>query len=364
MVPLSGAATAWTREGWFFYGGLNGGLDNPDCTGEAYGCGTGALYDPSSDSWEMLEPPPFEEEYLGQLERLGRLRASATWDGEDRVVVWGGEQSTGQAAPSWRAYADGAIYHLSTRRWEYLPAPEGMVGRGRNHQTLWIGDGVFIWGGHGDDDEQLPRGGGVLRLDALSWEPTPREGAHAAAHRPTMVWTGNEVLMWGGLGDEDEYIGTGASYDPESREWQPLSQDGAPRARSAHTAVWTGHEMLVFGGARGEVGVEVNLLGDGAAYDPANDTWRPLSKRGAPSPRGGHIAVWTGTHMLVWGGERGCPAGALYDPEADEWTPMTTEGAPPGTWNPYRAWTGEQLLVRGGIIGDVYYFSQIGVFTP
>ena len=42
----------------------------------------------------------------------------------------------------------------------------------------------------------------------------------------------------------------------------------------------------------------------GARYDPATDTWRPVSIEGA-STLGGfalHTAVWTGRMMIVWGG--------------------------------------------------------------
>ncbi len=363
MVALASTATTWTKDGWFFYGGDEGGRDNPDCRGEPHSCANGWLYHPESESWEDVGPPPFREEFQGELGTFGRDSSTATWDGGERIIVWGGEQSTGQDKPYRKAYADGAIYHLSTRRWEYLPAPEGMVGRGRNHQTLWIGDGVFIWGGHGDDDEVLSPGGGVLHLDPPSWDSAPSEGAHVASNG-SIAWTGEELLFWGGVTDSEKDVGTGVSYNPTTREWRPLASQGALTARGGHSAVWTGREMIVFGGDRITTAGKLELRGDGAAYDPVSDTWRPISRDDAPSPRRDHVAVWTGTHMLVWGGELGCPAGALYDPEADEWTPMTTEGAPPGTWNPYRAWTGEQLLVRGGIIGDVYYFSQIGVFTP
>ena len=59
----------------------------------------------------------------------------------------------------------------------------------------------------------------------------------------------------------------------------------------------------------------------GLAYDPASNRWSPLPK----SPlrgRFGHVAVWTGTSMLIWGGhpsrasdpERPFTDGAAYTP--------------------------------------------------
>ena len=69
-------------------------------------------------------------------------------------------------------------------------------------------------------------------------------------------------------------------------------------------AVWTGREILVWGGAgcQGACdGQGVRLHADGGAYDPVTDIWRLLP----PSPlsaRSGALAVWTGRELVVWGG--------------------------------------------------------------
>lgn len=45
-----------------------------------------------------------------------------------------------------------------------------------------------------------------------------------------------------------------------------------------------------------------SALGDGAAYTPATDRWRPLPASFAPAARGEHTAVGASTAMIVWGG--------------------------------------------------------------
>jgi hypothetical protein len=65
------------------------------------------------------------------------------------------------------------------------------------------------------------------------------------------------------------------------------------------------------------------------------------------------VAVWTGTHVLVWGGrgdtqspEAWLSDGALFDPSSGEWAamdPLPVEFSFP----PAVAWSGEQLLVWG-----------------
>lgn len=78
--------------------------------------------------------------------------------------------------------------------------------------------------------------------------------------------------------------------------WTAMSTASAPAAREAHTAVWTGSEMIVWGGTGSH-----GSLNTGGRYNPATDTWAPVSTTNAPSARYYDTAVWTGTEMLIWG---------------------------------------------------------------
>jgi Kelch motif len=108
----------------------------------------------------------------------------------------------------------------------------------------------------------------------------------------------------------------GAAYDPTADRWRPIAPFPL-EAREWHTAVWTGREMLVWGGDD----LIQPAFADGAAYDPKADSWRVL----APAPIAGryrHHAVWTGDEMLVWGGKNGpgeLGDGAAYDPDTNTW---------------------------------------------
>src|SRR5881628_123349 len=48
-----------------------------------------------------------------------------------------------------------------------------------------------------------------------------------------------------------------------------------------------------------------------------------------PQARFDHTAVWTGTEMIIWGGDCGgfsCPpTGGRHDPAYDTWNPTTTD---------------------------------------
>lgn len=150
------------------------------------------------------------------------------------------------------------------------------------------------------------------------------------------------MIVWGGASPpywftyKTEFC-DGARYDSAKNTWKYLSDQGAPSPRRSHTAVWTGKEMIVWGGsAQVDPNGDPNkvpagglqILGDGAAYNPVTDTWRRNSHKHAPSPRFGHFAVWTGSRMLIWGGKAvdvwgaTAPGGGAYDPVADTWTPI------------------------------------------
>src|SRR5262245_19093702 len=73
--------------------------------------------------------------------------------------------------------------------------------------------------------------------------------------------------------------------------------------RFGHGAVWTGTEMLVWGGYYGNT-ASGTPLGDGAAYHRATNSWRPLPAT-TLAARSFHTAVWTGSRMLIWGGDGG-----------------------------------------------------------
>jgi hypothetical protein len=81
--------------------------------------------------------------------------------------------------------------------------------------------------------------------------------------------------------------------------WTATSITNAPDARNGHTAVWTGSEMIVWGGQD----ESFTRLNTGGKYDPSLDTWTPTNTTSAPTGREEHTAVWTGNEMIVWGGD-------------------------------------------------------------
>ncbi|HEX5044899.1 MAG TPA: hypothetical protein VFV75_18530 [Candidatus Polarisedimenticolaceae bacterium] len=150
-----------------------------------------------------------------------------------------------------------------------------------------------------------------LVRDPASRYVLPRiQGAAEARTRDVTLFTGAEEIVWDG---------SPGVYRPATDSWSSLPGVPVPVARRDASLVWTGSEVLVWGG----VDAGGQPLDTGARYAPATGTWRPMTSEGAPSPRRRHAATWTGTEMAVRGGTdaRGVAihGGALYDPAVDRW---------------------------------------------
>ncbi|HVY45301.1 MAG TPA: hypothetical protein VHB21_05450 [Minicystis sp.] len=217
-------------------------------------------------------------------------------------------------------------------------------------QTALIGGRLWLWGGIAYAAQAYLADGGLLDFTTRTWTSLSITGAPQARALGAAVSTGDRVIVWGGETCDGPLgsgclTSSGAVWDRATDTWTATSAVGAPSPRVNPAAVWTGSEMIVWGGAN------AHALADGAIYDPASDTWRPMSAVGAPSPRYAPIAIWTGSKMVVWGGSVMLydhrHDGALYDPATDSWAPMPTETAAltgDADAPPY-VWTGSKLVV-------------------
>lgn len=133
-----------------------------------------------------------------------------------------------------------------------------------------------------------------------------------------------------------------ASPAPVDRSMEQLAPSPlAPRTN--HSVVWTGQEMVVFGGQTTN-DPPSEIFDDGAAYDPATDSWRPLPRLDGQGISK-HVAVWTGTQMLAVGGVGDETSTRAYDPEANRWTRLADAPFPVHTDFSGSAWVGSELAV-------------------
>jgi ankyrin repeat protein/N-acetylneuraminic acid mutarotase len=248
---------------------------------------------------------------------------------------------------------------------------------GRASTAVWTGTEMVVFGGEGmgtsfDD-------GARYCLAEDTWAMLPRKGAPSSRTGHAMVWTGKEVIVWGGFGGvngDNANHNDGARYNPATDTWKPVSTKNAPAARFDFSAAWTGREMLVWGGytdnhSRYQGAHADAYLRTGGRYDPATDTWKAIATQGAPSKRSFNSALWTGKELLVWGGGNANKVlndGARYNPARDAWKPISTDGAPSPRYGHVAVWTGKEMIVWGGSARDPSdasdYFESGARYNP
>src|SRR5437763_16582019 len=101
------------------------------------------------------------------------------------------------------------------------------------------------------------------------------------------------MILWDGIDHSLNYFNTGGRYNPATDSWMTTSTTDAPTPRIAHTAGWTGSGMIVWGGQDG------TLATTGARYTPATNGRIPTSTTTAPLGRAAQTAVWTGRERSI-----------------------------------------------------------------
>lgn len=278
----------------------------------------------------------------------GRIYASAVWTGL-QVIVWGGERISGPEAGI--AKGDGAVYTYTTNSWTLLPsAPSGAARE--NHSAVWTGTEMLIWGGMAS---------GTTRNDGLSYAPstgswdtlptTTLSARYFAA--TTWIPTVKKMFVWGGFNGTTE-LADGALYDPGTRTWTALP--AAPIAgRWIVKAAWTGSEVLVWGG-RG--------YADGALYDPSTNKWRMVPAAPITAGRANAAYLFDADSFVVFGGynDAWTSDGAVLSFATLTWSTLP---AVPSTWvtrENGRGWLlGGALSIWGGTTGGMTGYPSDGI---
>jgi len=372
LRALSGHQAVWTGREMLVWGGRQAG---------------GLRYDPLIDAWRNMATEGSVEK--GTAVWAGRVMI--VWEGEARrgarydavTDTWSPMSAEGSPSPRssfpilwtgreaiiWGGFHEGngnlnsgARYDPLTDRWSpiannSLPAP------GSGHQMFWTGNDVIIWGHNFEGarydptrdrwspmargprfadplvwtgTELVVRGGGsIARYDARtnSWSALWPQLASVIWSMDLVTWTGREIITW------DFYRNRGGAFNPQTEEWRWLSSENAPPSGEGRSVIWTGDHVIVWGG------------GQGYRFNPVTDTWTPTAGPGGPRGRSSHVAVWTGNEMIVldpWQGGPAEGAGSRFDPLTSQWRAMPPH---PSLARGRSVWTGSELLVYNGEIG-------------
>ena len=165
------------------------------------------------------------------------------------MLVWGGTSSFGWCPGAGEACTDtGAGYDPITDSWTPIALGGAPVGR-RAHTAVWTGSEMIVWSG--ERSLQTLNDGARYNPISDTWNSTSTTNAPVGRLRHTTVWTGSEMVVWGGCESRGCFVpnlDSGGRYDPLTDTWTPTDLVDAPFPRHDHAAVWTGSEMIVWGG--------------------------------------------------------------------------------------------------------------------
>jgi hypothetical protein len=307
----------WTGTRMMVWGGWIGGTGSLN---------TGGIYNPSLDTWVVIS--------TGTDCPSARYSHTAVWT-ETEMIVWGGGSSG--------YYNNGGRYNPAFDTWTPVSTGTNCPSARSDHTAIWSGSEMIVWGG---GHYASKNSGGRYNPLSNSWVPTTSALSPTMRESHTAIWTGAEMIVWGGMGSSPAYKQDGGRYNPATDSWMATSTGlNVPSGRYTHTAVWTGTEMMIWGGYGG------SNLNTGSRYNPSANTWNTIStETNCPSARQYHTAVWSGTEMIVWGGAFAVTnTGARYNPSSDTWTATSTgANVPSARYSHTAVWTGTEMIVWGG----------------
>jgi len=183
------------------------------------------------------------------------------------------------------------------------------------------------------------------------------------------VWTGSQVIVFGGTNPLGANPGDGAIYSPSQRRWQrlppfptPPTAPGVTQEPVSSSGVWTGTELIVMMYEQSQQScsassAEVSCTATSgrtivATWHPGSTGWTLLPPPPVSLSAADATTIWTGEGLFVVGGS-GCPPGAScpsgvgsqsgdFDIRAGTWT--LGKDLRPAPLGPVE-WTGRAAVV-------------------
>jgi hypothetical protein len=272
--PRSRPSVAWTGAELVLWGGVPAGADTEAADGYAF--------DPAAGTWRTIPAAP------------------VTPTGPSRSV-WTGSEVVFHPA--------NVAFDPVTNAWRQLPASPHDP-RYRETAVAWTGSEVIVFGG-GDRGTASARRGAAYDPSADRWRAIAE--APIGLNLSSAAWTGDEVVVFGSLLNDRNVAETatsvGAAYDPAADAWRVLPpSDLSPQATSA---VWVGGRLVAWD-------YEVHAQ----TYDPAADAWSEPTPLPMEFSECYPDSVVAGDVVFAWF----CGQAAAYDAADDRWRPV--DGGP------------------------------------
>lgn len=198
---------------------------------------------------------------------------------------------------------------------EFVDIPDWPLGERTTPPRVWTGTELIVWG---DGIYGSAGDGAAFNLANGSWRIIA-EAPLSPRSESAVAWTGKEMIVWGGRVENSFYY-DGAAYDPVTDTWRLLPRPPAVFEGKDPSMLWTGEEAVVLG-VMGDSETSGEYIG-AAAYDPVANSWRALADSPASVRADNGNVWWTGESIIAarvgYGPES--DRMARYDLAADRWT--------------------------------------------
>lgn len=313
--------------------------------GEGFFSDMGWAYDSKADRWTMISPVDAPSKRVGH---------TGVFYGE-KMMIWGGLGPEGYRN-------DGGIYNFSRDKWTPVTPGFQTVTARTEHSSSVVSGKVIVWGGR--NEFNIIGDGATYDIESGEWKTVSGLNSPAARTRHTAsVYQDRLVIVFGG--ESSGFFGDGVVYDVKKEVWAKLVSDTeGPEPRAGHTAIMVNDRLIIWGGIGND-----GLIGDGYIFSFDREStnfqesgaevtgeWVKLPTEGQPSPRIGHTANWTGSEMIIFGGETNfgeTNTGFAYDPSKTKWRSLTTRGGALKRSLHTAEWTGSQLVIFGGVVNKI-----------
>lgn len=262
IAPRDSAAGAWTGTELIVCCGI------PIGEGPSYDTASAAAYDPATDRWRVLAPPPPE---------TAPYTLGAAWTGSELLVV-----STVRALPGY-ASTDLLLhaYDPGTDTWSRRADAHG---GDRVGHPLWTGEELIVWttgdtstSGHDRGQRYDPRSDTWTALPNL---PEDHHPWYASA-----AWVDGQLVVWG-IDQRDDLATVGYRWRPGEDAWRSMADapveieswsEGTPGSQTFAVDPDTGRLLVVsvHPGSEGDGTSDVRPL---LSYDPVADRWEYLGE--------------------------------------------------------------------------------------
>jgi hypothetical protein len=133
----------------------------------------------------------------------------------------------------------------------------------------------------------------VAEIDSLRLRPESDPnyldpGPYGTRQGADVLWSGDEMIVWGGRTPDGEWAPGGAAFNPATDVWRVFEGPGVPELMPSRAA-WTDRGMVV-------VTAGGTYLGD-----VATDSWEKIAD-GVEPPESPHQILGVGSDVYIWAG--------------------------------------------------------------